>query len=337
MKEITELTPAQIDFIKSVLPDFSLENWTVELAGRAASQRYFVRVTKESESFVLVVWDSRDEDWDRFITIQKNLKSAVPFLPQIYKYDTLHGLILEEDLGCITLKKYCIDNCNDKSSIETIYKKVLDALFEWQNIDVSLSKPITDRSMDFDTFMWETDYFARFCVTDYCACEYLLNEKWTNDRTDLARKASTIPQHCMHRDFQSENVMVHEGKIRFVDYQGARLGPSEYDTASLLFDPYVKQLTSDSIENLFKYYRMIAKNSDNEKSFYICAAQRLMQALGAYGNLSLHKGKEWYKTYIPLALERLVIVMKMLPEYKQIATVANACLDAVVRTDNRTV
>jgi aminoglycoside/choline kinase family phosphotransferase len=30
-----------------------------------------------------------------------------------------------------------------------------------------------------------------------------------------------------------------------------------------------------------------------------------MQALGAYANLSIHKGKDWYRDYIPVALERL--------------------------------
>jgi aminoglycoside/choline kinase family phosphotransferase len=30
-----------------------------------------------------------------------------------------------------------------------------------------------------------------------------------------------------------------------------------------------------------------------------------MQALGAYANLSIHKGKDWYREYIPVALSRL--------------------------------
>jgi hypothetical protein len=39
--------------------------------------------------------------------------------------------------------------------------------------------------------------------------------------------------------------------------------------------------------------------------FYLCAAQRLMQALGAYGNLSRNQGKPQFTKHIPAAIENL--------------------------------
>ena len=35
------------------------------------------------------------------------------------------------------------------------------------------------------------------------------------------------------------------------------------------------------------------------------AAQRLMQALGAYGNILHHKGDEWYRQFIMIAAKNL--------------------------------
>ena len=61
--------------------------------------------------------------------------------------------------------------------------------------------------------------------------------------------------------------------------------------------------------------------------FYLCAAQRLMQALGAYGNLSVNKGKPRYRQFVPVALKRLQGVMKNLPEYAAIARVVSACAE----------
>lgn len=325
------LTPAQVDFIRSVLPSFTLDSWNIELAGRAASQRYFVRISKKAESYVLVVWDSRDEDWSRFLSIQKDLLPIVPYLPAIYHNDPVHGLILEEDLGAQTLKKFCYENISDQNAIITKYKQVLEALRSWQKIDKEASLSIAARTMDVDTFLWETDYFAHFCVKDFCACEKMLNDRWNEERNKLARIAASLPQTCIHRDFQSENVMIHNGSIRFVDYQGARIGPPAYDTASLLFDPYIEMLTADTIGNLFSYYSFIDTDKKDEHTFYICAAQRLMQALGAYGNLALHKGKEWYRDYIPLALDRLVSVMDRLPEFGQIGKVAKMCQETLVQ------
>lgn len=333
MNQEMVLTPAQVDFLKNAIDDFSLETWHLELAGRAGSSRYFVRLSKDEKSYVLVVWDSRDEDWDRFLSVQKDLRSRVSYLPEIFKSDSLHGLILEEDLGTVTLKAYCDEHVTNLTAIEQAYKDVLDAAWQWQQLELSVSQSISSRAMDLDTFIWETGYFARFCVTDYCACEKLLNKKWEKERIHLASETSSLPRTCIHRDFQSENVMVHKGSIRFVDYQGARLGPPEYDIASLLFDPYITLLSPEFVDSLFTYYQLITGKSNNNRIFYLCAAQRLMQALGAYGNLSLHKGKGWYKGYIPLALERLGYVMQFLPEFEQITLIVQKCRDTLMQVD----
>lgn len=326
--EKIDLTPSQVDFLKSFLKGFSLKDWGVELAGRAASQRYFVRVKRNDRSLILVVWDSRDEDWERFLTMERELSSQVDFLPRVYKSDDIHGLILEEDLGSMTLKRYSAENSSDPQKVMAAYRDALRSLHRWQEMDISSSWVLQSRKMDRDTFLWESSYFSRFCVTEYCACERFLDQRWERERQEMASFASELPCCCIHRDFQSENVMIHDGRIRFVDYQGARLGPPEYDTASLLFDPYVKNL-DDMTEELFSFYQELLGKKDNNHAFYICTAQRLMQALGAYGNLSLHKGKEWYREYIPVALYRLIAVLKLLPEYPRMRDVAEGCFAAL--------
>jgi aminoglycoside/choline kinase family phosphotransferase len=320
-----ECTPAQTEFLKSVISNFSPEKWKVELAGRAGSSRYFLRLSSENRSYVLVVWDGRDEDWPRFLNIQNDLCSIVPFLPKIYKDDVVRGLILEEDLGSTTLKSFCLQNTTDNAKIMEKYRSVLDALYIWQSIKIDASPVIASRSMDLETFLWESWYFAHYCITDYFAGEHLLNSSWEKERRVLAEEAAALPKVCIHRDFQSENVMLHDGKIRFVDYQGARLGPAGYDVASLLFDPYVTMLNQPMVTELFKYYNGLHSEGFDQRSFYICAAQRLMQALGAYGNLSIHKGKEWYRDYIPVAIERLWFVLSNLPEFPVIAQIVSDC------------
>jgi N-acetylmuramate 1-kinase len=320
------LTPAQIAFVKLQIPDFSAEKYTVELAGQAGSMRSFVRIKpKSGASAVLVIWDSKDEDWPRFLSIPEELRGSLSFLPEIYGSDPRHGLILEEDLGDMTLKRFGLEHA--PTGLEDMYRKTLAAVCEWQNLGPYACGPtIAARRMDLETFLWETDYFARRCVVDFCGCEGVLDAEWEKERLQLAQRAAALPQTPLHRDFQSENIMITGGKIRFVDFQGARLGPPAYDVASLLFDPYVKALSEEMVARLFLFYTALPlRLKSGESDFMVCAAQRLMQALGAYGNLSIHKGKTRYREFVPVALERLCGVMKKLPEYEAINRVVDEC------------
>ena len=114
----------------------------------------------------------------------------------------------------------------------------------------------------------------------------------------------------MHRDFQSRNVMIKEGRPRLVDFQGARPGPPAYDLASLLYDPYVDlseelrgRMLGRYCEQRKEYGRFLQKSF--RKTYPFLAVCRLLQALGAYGFLTSVKGKFLFEKYIPAAVGRL--------------------------------
>jgi aminoglycoside/choline kinase family phosphotransferase len=129
----------------------------------------------------------------------------------------------------------------------------------------------------------------------------------------MAMKAESFPRTVIHRDFQSQNIMVTHNRIpRVIDYQGARIGPPGYDVSSLLMDPYYR-LTDDMREGLLRYYLGRMKNIAGGKfnvetfthSLRTCRLQRHMQALGAYGFLSAVKGKKFFLKYVPEGLRLL--------------------------------
>ncbi len=323
------LAPGQRAFVERSLPGFSGALTEVTLAGSAASQRTFLRLrtTGDQRSFILVLWDSRDEDWERFLSIPRELAGRLPFLPKIHAADASLGLIIEEDFGELTLRR---EIERDAPARNRAYRRVLDALALWQSIEPGASPTIAGRSMDYAAFRWESDYFARHCVVELCGCGALLDEAWEAEAGRLAEAAAGLPRTFLHRDFQSENILLFNGEIRFVDFQGARLGPPAYDVASLLFDPYITALDGDAVRDLYEYYSGRGSTaSGDRRDFYRCAAQRLMQALGAYGNLTVNKGKPRYRRYVGVALRRLNAVMDLLPEYGAIARVAAACAEAV--------
>jgi len=330
MIEQIRLTPAQVEFIRKTLPEFEDTDTFGELAGRAASSRYFTRIRHDLKTYILVEWDSRDEDWPRFLDLAADRDATASLLPVVFASDARHGLILEEDLGVVTLKKYCSMVNFQEEYLGEIYRQVIDALHHWQRPELAKHRIISAREMDSETFLWESWYFSKYCVTDYCGCETLLDEGWERERLELANECAALAQCAIHRDFQSENVMLHDGAIRFVDFQGARLGPPHYDIASLLYDPYVSVLTPKFVGDLYDHYCDTAGDEVcSLRSLQLCAVQRLMQALGAYGNLTLHKGKEWYQEFIPVALERLCHVLEQIDGFDQLSMVAQKCRKVV--------
>jgi aminoglycoside/choline kinase family phosphotransferase len=114
----------------------------------------------------------------------------------------------------------------------------------------------------------------------------------------------------MHRDMQSRNIMLKDGRYYFIDFQGGRLGPLQYDLASLLIDPYAG-LTREEQERLLEYAERrpaILQRPSAEgfrRGFTYCALSRNLQILGAFGFLSTVKGKRQFSRYIPDALRGL--------------------------------
>ncbi|HIJ60588.1 MAG TPA: phosphotransferase, partial [Nitrospirae bacterium] len=131
----------------------------------------------------------------------------------------------------------------------------------------------------------------------------------------LALIASGFKQTIIHRDLQSQNIIIRNGQTPFlIDYQGARLAPPAYDSASLFYDPYV-EIDYTLRERLWNLYctrlldKLDIKKDELEESFIICKLQRLMQALGAYSYISYIKGKKFFEKHIPSAIKLLNVTI----------------------------
>ena len=71
----------------------------------------------------------------------------------------------------------------------------------------------------------------------------------------------------LHRDFQSQNLMVKpDGTVHVIDYQGSRMGSVYYDLASLLLDPYVG-LSDGEIDGLLRYFHEIQDDAPDFEAF----------------------------------------------------------------------
>jgi aminoglycoside/choline kinase family phosphotransferase len=132
----------------------------------------------------------------------------------------------------------------------------------------------------------------------------------------------------VHRDFQSQNIIVRNGLAYLIDFQGMRPGLAQYDVASLLYDPYV-QLSDGQRGELAVHYieRQKEFGCDIGEQFGevlpLCAIQRLMQALGAYGFLGLVRKHDAFLNYIPSALKTLSAILNRQAELEPVAEIVS--------------
>ena len=132
--------------------------------------------------------------------------------------------------------------------------------------------------------------------------------------------------------------MVVGDDVYFIDFQGMRFGCPFYDLASLLFDPYARLSSTERKSVLDAYFgdSTASEKQMEENTFLlnIGAAQRLMQALGAYGFLSLKKGKKEYSQYFYPALMSLSECAHS-AGLRCIANTADACIEILSRGESR--
>ncbi|RLA99153.1 MAG: aminoglycoside phosphotransferase, partial [Deltaproteobacteria bacterium] len=125
----------------------------------------------------------------------------------------------------------------------------------------------------------------------------------------------------MHRDFQSRNIMLKEGKFYFIDFQGARFGPPTYDLASFLIDPYVgvpQQLQAELLEGYFDEIKFQIKASREEfiNWYWLTALCRNLQILAAFVFLSQVKKKPFFAQFIKPALRQLCHTLDHVDSHK---------------------
>ena len=198
---------------------------------------------------------------------------------------------------------------------------LLDSLFQLQKSsfeeesvhgDVQLKKALENRSFELPDIRWETEYFSDEFLVDYIGVKKSLIEELNPYFDELALNVSKHSRGFMHRDFQSQNLMLKDNKLWQIDFQGARMGSIYYDLASVLWDPYV-ELSLVEVEFYFGYYcdKMGWEKESVWPLFLQASLQRLMQALGAYAFLSVKKNKLDFKNWIAPGLRQLRQVLEI--------------------------
>lgn len=305
------------------------EGCDITLAGTAGSRRVYYRLSEGLRTFIVLVSPPDDADFGRFLRITQFYRLLDVHVPMVYCIDDAAHQVVLEDLGDRRLydlvksdlvKSDPADGEAGKpgNSVLTAYRDVINLLVDLQTRCFQRHQECPDihsRLFDVDDLLWETGYFTAQYLEGYRGISYTPEKREALESVflELARRVDAQPKSIMHRDFQSQNIMVQSGGVlRVIDYQGSRLGSVYYDLASLLLDPYV-MLPDADVTELLRYYHAKSLNplpfEEMFRQFLLASSQRIMQALGAYCFLSRVKQLPQFASHIDPGERRLRWVM----------------------------
>jgi aminoglycoside/choline kinase family phosphotransferase len=284
--------------------ELELENgeWRMENAGAAGSGRKYYRMRAGGHSLILQQSFEGDADFERFVRYGKLFSGLGLPTPEIYAVSEKQKRVVMQDFGAVRL-------CDAKQPMMH-YPRVLEKLIVWQEKSeeaFEADSELANRAFGESDYMWETSYFAENYLRGHLGMAEISADS-ASFFNGLAKKAAAQKRVLMHRDFQSQNVMV--SVLGFIDFQGARNGSIYYDIASLLWDPYM-MLPASTVRQMFSlwhYANPLLKNVSPDEAwdnFLTASMQRLMQALGAYCFLSKKKGIKSFEQYIEPGARRL--------------------------------
>jgi hypothetical protein len=263
-------------------------------------------------------------------------------VPQIFHHDPDGGVILMEDLGECDLWHYRQLPWNIRRQY---YFQTLDMIRKFHTLrpgDASLAGLPLMEAFGSELYRWEREYFRQYFVQGICGIELdaaeaeALEAKLTQLATDLAATETCL----IHRDLQSQNVMIRDNQPILIDFQGMRYGHPGYDLGSLLYDPYVT-FTAAEREELLQYYCRFCKNQSDpvhfRAMFQQASVQRLMQALGAYGFLGRQGNHPEFLAHIPSGLANLIEAADDTPSLRLLRNLALRCREALTDKEVKSV
>ncbi len=333
-----------IDNLKILYRQWSGEDQILlnALPPSGSSREYYRIRSKNNVAIGVINLDYRENV--AFLAMTRHFIDKGLPVPKIYAENLDKGCYILQDLGDTTLYKYFVAECKDNSlgkKTKAYYFQAIEKLARFQviggdglNFDICYPR----KSFDKQSMLWDMNYFKYHFLK---LMQIPFDEQKLEDDfhvfSDFLMKAHT--PYFMYRDFQSRNIMVHDEKLYFIDYQGGRQGALQYDLASILFEAKTF-LPFAFRDELLKHYINILKGYINVKEkdfidhYYAYALIRLMQAFGAYGYRGLYEKKQHFIDSIPYGIKNMQWIINNYDIPVEIPELAKV-FESIISTNNK--
>ena len=255
----------------------------------------------------------------RFERTSRLLAAAGVRVPAIRRFDADAGLMLLEDVGSATLFDW-----RDRSwaALRPYLEGALEALGRVQTIEPSavaaLQPPLDAEALERELAMTWDVFLEPNGLTGGPALARRLRSFLESLCRDL-EAGGLVP--C-HRDFMARNLvpMAASPLVAVLDHQDLRLGPADYDAASLLNDSlYPPAATARALlgDELF-----------DRAGYHRAAVQRTLKIVGTFASFA-RRGQPRHLPLIPVSLARCLEHLAALPEAGLAADLRRAWAGAI--------
>ncbi len=305
-----------------------------ESISKGGSDRGYFRVRlPDGKTFIFMEYGAGVEENAYWVEINRFLNDMGLPVPRIIAYDSRRRLLLIEDAGDEDLYALREEPWHKRRHY---YLRILSDIHRLHRHDLA-DLPATlklSKGYDRPLYVWEQNYFRENFIEGVCRLtlsdEQMRN--WTDECSALIDRLQKISPCLIHRDLQSQNILMKKDRPVFIDFQGMRPGNLFYDLGSLICDPYVVLRSDERNELIAFYYRIMAPAyslDDFTDYFWEAAAQRLMQALGAYGFLGLKKNKPDFLNHCENGIQNLITATASAGSLPVLNDIAKTCFQTL--------
>lgn len=305
---LAELTRSIGETPKDILP----------IAASGSARKYY-RIVTENRSLI-GTYSSNIEENEAFLAFSKHFHDLGLNVPEVFAINEERTCYLQSDFGDDNLfahvQRALMANNGPSTGSGTLiqlYKKALSHLVKFQCLGhqgLDYSKAYPTPSFDRQAIIDDLNYFKYYFLKPHEEIDF--NEtRLDMDFSAFADFVSQAPNgFFMYRDFQSRNIMIKDDELYFIDFQGGRRGPLNYDVVSLLYQVKA-QIPQNLRDELIDYYKTELAQYVNPDEVKFDLYQpyfvylRLLQVLGAYGFRGLIQKKSHFIESIPYALKEL--------------------------------
>ncbi len=276
-----------------------------------------------------------------FIRVLKFLQGIGLPVPELLHFDPDRGLLLLQDCGDRTLEAHL--QSADHATLKHWYLKAVHLLADMQagaTQAIGPDCPAYRLKFDVEKLMWEMDFMLEHFV------EGIRQQKLAETARQEIRKQLTALCTLLagqtpwftHRDYHSRNLMVHNDELVLLDFQDARMGPSQYDLVSLLRDSYLP-LSDTLVWELVDAFIQKKQEQENQsidreefiRIFDIMSIQRNLKAIGTFAYQKNIKNNDRYLNYIAPTLDYVRQAFQRRAELNQLQAVL---ADAIPELEN---